>query len=30
VNRASSQKLDLFRLDLGNPDDSYLIHKLEG
>ena len=30
VNRASTEKPDLFRVNPGNPDDSYLIHKLEG
>jgi len=30
VNRTSSQAPDLFRVEPGNPDDSYLIRKLEG
>lgn len=30
VNTPSSQAPDLFRIEPGNPDDSYLIRKLEG
>ena len=30
VNRASSEKPDLLRVNPGNPDESYLMHKLEG
>ena len=30
VNRASGEAPDLFRVEPGNPDDSYLIRKLEG
>jgi len=30
VNKVSSEKPDLLRVNPGNPDESYLIHKLEG
>jgi len=30
VNKASTEKPDMLRVNPGKPDESYLIHKLEG